>query len=78
VLAEGRDAGTFALNDPLQTARTLLLATNSLLPSNLSAAELGSRRQIERDVARVAELLIQGLLPRGAPARGRRPATSQP
>lgn len=64
VLAAGRDAGTFAFADPAAVARTLLAATNSLLPYSLSRRELGSRRKVEDQATRIAELLLCGLLRR--------------
>jgi AcrR family transcriptional regulator len=43
VLAKGRAAGVFACEDPLATATTLLLATNALLPSGMSARSAAAR-----------------------------------
>jgi AcrR family transcriptional regulator len=74
VLDEGRRTGALVLGDPLETAHTLLLATNALLPSSLSTRELGARTEVESRAARVADLLLDGLRPR-APAP-RRPASS--
>jgi AcrR family transcriptional regulator len=70
VLSEGRQSGTLIVDDPLETARTLLLATNALLPYSLSPRELGRRDQVEGDVKRVARLLIRGL------ARGTTPGAA--
>jgi hypothetical protein len=39
----------------------LLLATNALLPSALSARELGKRKDIQEKAARIGELLLAGL-----------------
>lgn len=61
VIEAGRDAGEFDVRDPLDTARTLLLATNSLLPYSLSAQELGERREIEQRVSKLADVLIHGI-----------------
>jgi AcrR family transcriptional regulator len=74
VIAEGRIAGILDCPDVLGAARTLVTATNSLLPAALSAAELGSRQAIEKEVALVTDLLLRGLLSRrpvpvGATAR---------
>ena len=66
-VARGVEAGAFASTDPLATARTLVVATNSLLPYSLSARELGSRRTVEEEAVRLAELLLAGL------SAGRRP-----
>lgn len=43
-----------------EISRLLLIATNSLLPYSLSTNELGSRREIEDKVSRLAELLVAG------------------
>ena len=64
VLEEGSERGVFALDDALAVARTLLLATNSLLPYSLSARQLGEREEIEKTAGRMAELLLNGLLAR--------------
>jgi AcrR family transcriptional regulator len=63
VLREGRDARVFAFDDPALTAHTLLWATNSLLPSSLSARELGKRTHLRAKAERVADLVLHGLLP---------------
>lgn len=62
VLAEGRREGVFNFRDAVTTARTLLTATNALLPYSLSARELGSRAELETEAARVVEMLLTGLL----------------
>lgn len=62
VLADGKHQGVFSLKDPLETARTLLDATNSLLPYSLSAYELGERKEIEKKSQRIADLILNGLL----------------
>jgi AcrR family transcriptional regulator len=61
VLVEGRKGGSFSFKDPLGTAHSLLLATNSLLPYSLSVRELGERSEVEAKTARLADLLINGL-----------------
>ncbi len=66
VLEEGRDEGAFAYDDARATAHALVAATNSLIPYALSPRELGSRRDVEATLARVTELLVRGLRPRGA------------
>lgn len=67
VLAEGARAGEFEVSDPLETARSLLIATNALLPYGLSPAELGQAAAVRADAVRIAELLVRGLSP-GRPA----------
>jgi AcrR family transcriptional regulator len=69
VLSEGRAQGLLMVDDPLETARTLLLATNSLLPYSLSPRELGSRDTLLGDTQRVAGLLIRGLTRPASAAR---------
>jgi hypothetical protein len=85
VLARGRDEGDFEVDDPEAAATTLLLATNSLLPSSLSTRELGERAQVEERAARIIDLFLIGLRPRGpsrpvrvrAGAQGRRKAAGR-
>jgi AcrR family transcriptional regulator len=72
VLAEGRAAGAFDVDDPPAAAHTLLLATNALLPSSLSPRELGRRAEVEARAARIADLLLNGLRRREPPAAPRR------
>jgi hypothetical protein len=61
VLRDGRDASVFTFDDALSTAHTLLLATNALLPSALSAHELGKRQDVQEKARRISELLLAGL-----------------
>ena len=53
--------GSFVDRDASTTARTLLLATNALLPSGLSTRELGQRDALEAQTDAIADLLIEGL-----------------
>jgi AcrR family transcriptional regulator len=64
VLKQGQDTGVFHNVHGLRTARVLLVATNSLLPFSLSTRELGSRREVENNCKKVADLLVAGLLAR--------------
>lgn len=64
VLAECKRTSEFAVSDPNLTAHTLLLATNSLLPYSLSVRELGDLAEITQKIARLADLLLYGLLRR--------------
>jgi AcrR family transcriptional regulator len=61
VLEEGKKAGSFSIKDPMTAARTLLDATNALLPYSLSAYELGERQEIEKKTMNVADLVLNGL-----------------
>jgi hypothetical protein len=62
VLREGQRAGAFRRHEALATARTLVLASNSLLPFSLSTQELGKRREVEQAASRIADLVLEGLL----------------
>jgi hypothetical protein len=64
VLREGKRAGLFDFRDAGATARTLLTATNALLPYSLSARELGERGDVEGEASRVVDLMLTGLLMR--------------
>jgi AcrR family transcriptional regulator len=61
VIEEGKRGGGFSKNHALETARTLLYATNSMLPYSLSAQELGERAELEKRVKGIAGLLVNGL-----------------
>jgi AcrR family transcriptional regulator len=63
VLREGARIGSLECSDPRTTSFVLIQSTNSLLPFNLSARELGRREEVEDQVSRIADLLIKGLLP---------------
>lgn len=60
----GVDDGSFASVDVDDAARSLLLATNSLLPFSLSTQELGERTEIEKRISSLADLLLNGLVKR--------------
>ncbi len=61
VLAEGKASGEFELKDPMETAATLMDATNALLPYSLSVKELGERSEIVKKAKNVANLVLGGL-----------------
>jgi len=63
ILREGARIGSLECADPRTTSFVLIRSTNSLLPFNLSARELGRREEVEDQVSRIADLLIKGLLP---------------
>ena len=61
-LEKGQNRGEFRRQDCFITARALITATNSLLPFNLSARELGKRHEVEERTGRIADLLLKGLV----------------
>lgn len=61
VIEEGTAAGVFRDVNALETARTILLTTNSLLPYSLSPEELGKRSDIKRKTIEIAELILGGM-----------------
>lgn len=64
VIEEGKRAGVFQTRNSANTARSLLDATNSLLPYSLSAYELGERAEVEKKVKCIADLILSGLVKR--------------
>lgn len=64
VIEEGKQAGQFAGLDSTEAAKMILTATNSLLPYNLSAQELGERGEMEEKALNLANLLLNGLIKR--------------
>ncbi len=63
-LKEGQRNRTFRRGDCLALAYAILTATNSLLPFHLSTRELGKRRDVEKAVTLISDLLLQGILSR--------------
>lgn len=61
VVEDGQKSGDFADGSAAEIAESLILATNSLLPFNLTVQELGSRSDVEAKIERLADLLLQGL-----------------
>ena len=61
VVEDGQKSGDFAGGDAAEIAESMILATNSLLPFNLTVEELGSRGDVEVKIQRLADLLLQGL-----------------
>lgn len=77
VIAQGCRTGALLADGDAQTAETLVLATNALLPYSLSPRELGARRHVKQKAVRIATLLVKGLMPHGKlpPRRPNRLAT---
>lgn len=61
VVSEGKSTGSIASKDPYLTARTIIDATNALLPYSLSAYELGDREELSKKANNLADLLLNGL-----------------
>jgi AcrR family transcriptional regulator len=64
VLREGHESAEFDVQEPISTAHVLLDATNALLPYSLSTTELGEREEVKEKTARIARMLLKGLLKR--------------
>lgn len=64
VLLQGRVQGEFDVSNALKIAQSIVLASNSLMPSNLSARELGARSEIEDKATAIADLVLKGILRR--------------
>lgn len=64
VLEEGRKDGFFDAEEIESTTTAILLATNSLLPYSLSASELGRRKELEKKISKIADLILTGLIKR--------------
>ncbi|HEU0145241.1 MAG TPA: TetR/AcrR family transcriptional regulator [Nitrososphaera sp.] len=64
VLEEGRKDGSFDAEEIQSTTNAILLATNSLLPYSLSANELGRRKELEKKISKIADLILIGLIKR--------------
>ena len=69
VLDDGKAEGVFDVRNSLDTAQTLLYATNSLLPYSLSTKELGDRKEIAKRTAAIAEICLSGLMSRNDKAK---------
>jgi len=67
VLRDGAQSGTLDCPGPKEVSRALIQSTNSFLPFNLSARELGSRKALAAEVDGLARLLVKGLTPRDNP-----------
>jgi TetR/AcrR family fatty acid metabolism transcriptional regulator len=64
VLEAGAKEGCFAAEEIHSTTNAILLATNSLLPYSLSAGELGRRKELERKISKIADMILSGLIKR--------------
>ncbi len=61
VVRDGQKSGDFQAGNPIDIARSFLLATNSLLPFNLTTQELGKQADIETKAKQLAKILIRGI-----------------
>ena len=63
VLEEGRKKGVFEFRNSRKTASVLIWSTNSLLPFSLTARVLGDRMELEACVTRIADSLLEEMVP---------------
>lgn len=63
-IQDGIAGGDFAACDPLAAARTLIVATNSLLAYSRNPRTLGDRKTLESTLDALADMLLHGLLAR--------------
>jgi AcrR family transcriptional regulator len=63
VLEEGRGAGSFAFDDALLTAETLMQATICLLPRNLTPNDFSDPGAVRQKTERLTNLLLRALRP---------------
>ncbi len=61
IIKDGQAKGEFEKGNALEIAYAFILATNSLLPFNLSTQELGKREDIEAKTLRIANILLKGI-----------------
>lgn len=64
VIETGKQGGLFTDADSMEMAKLILIATNSLLPYNLSTQEIGERAEMKEKTLRLANLLLNGLMNR--------------
>jgi hypothetical protein len=64
LLEQGSGNGELLVDDPIEKARLVVVATNALSPHALSASELGRRADAASRAERIADLLLHGLLRR--------------
>jgi len=65
VLALGQKSGAFRVTNCCATAHSLIEATNSVLPFNLTEYELNHRQVVENRISQIADLLVNALLAQG-------------
>lgn len=61
IINEGQKQKVFEKANAEEIAHSFILATNSLLPFNLSTQELGKREDIEEKTLRIANILLKGI-----------------
>lgn len=64
VIEEGHRQGVLAAYEASAAAHAIVTATNSLLPYNLSASQLGHRDEILERISEITDLLLYGLVNR--------------
>ncbi|MBS1713043.1 MAG: TetR/AcrR family transcriptional regulator [Armatimonadetes bacterium] len=61
LVREGAVEGTLASDDPIEDARTMVLATNSLLPYSIRPDQIGDRPAVLRQAEGLAEMLTRAV-----------------
>ena len=64
IIERGQSAKTFQPGNSENLARMLIIASNSLMPYNLSAKQLGQRDSINNEINQLADFLLKGLCTR--------------
>jgi hypothetical protein len=62
VLREGEEHGQLGAMDAVEVGNALVMATNSLTPFSLNVRQRGQRKEVERQVRLIADLLVHGLV----------------
>ncbi len=71
LLEEGEEPGSLRPQDSRATALALLTLTNALLPYSANPAQFLQRRQLEENLHRVIDLLMDGIATSGRVERSR-------
>lgn len=61
MIAKGVTLGVFRTEKPLEDARSMVLASNSLMPYSLRPEQLGDRNTVETQATALADLLIRAI-----------------
>jgi AcrR family transcriptional regulator len=61
VLEAGRESGELKIADPRESARAMLIATNSLLPHSIALGPIPDRKTMQRRTSLIAGMLVNGI-----------------